>query len=406
MVVWINNPFDFLPGEGARLQRYGLLARELVRAGHRVIWWSSDWLHLKKCRRPLPSSCSGIEKEQWLGHVEIKLIPTWPYYRNIGIRRFLSHWNYARSWEYAAIADQSQQINFPAPDLILVSMPPLGLYAAAQKLSRRFGARLIVDVQDVWPETFCTVFPGWMRASVKMALYPLFKVARAAYQGADGVSVVAPTYQSIVARKDVRVFPLGIELPAIDRSINPDQTGILRICYSGNLGNNYRLDVVLDAIQCLTAHNIRVELHIAGDGPRRKMIEKNPLFGENIQFHGLLGNSELVSLYKSCDCGIIPMICETGVGWPNKLFDYAAYGLPVINGLKGPTSELIHRYEAGWMYDVDCAESLVNTVLDIQKQGQKEIEQRGLKARQMAEECFDARVIYPRFVQWLEGEDS
>jgi hypothetical protein len=60
MTIWINNPFDFLPGEGARPQRYGLLCRALAQAGHHVVWWSSDWNHLEKVRREVKCANAGI----------------------------------------------------------------------------------------------------------------------------------------------------------------------------------------------------------------------------------------------------------------------------------------------------------------------------------------------------------
>jgi len=60
MTVWINNPFDFLPGEGARPQRYGLLCRALAQAGHQVVWWTSDWNHMAKVRREVKCANAGI----------------------------------------------------------------------------------------------------------------------------------------------------------------------------------------------------------------------------------------------------------------------------------------------------------------------------------------------------------
>ena len=51
MTVWIVNPFDNLPPEGYRPQRYWLMARAFARAGHRVTYWSSDFSHAHKAPR-------------------------------------------------------------------------------------------------------------------------------------------------------------------------------------------------------------------------------------------------------------------------------------------------------------------------------------------------------------------
>ena len=45
MTVWIQNPFDNLPCEGYRKQRYWLMAEAFARAGHSVVLWTSDFSH-------------------------------------------------------------------------------------------------------------------------------------------------------------------------------------------------------------------------------------------------------------------------------------------------------------------------------------------------------------------------
>ena len=53
MTVWIINPFDNLPMEGFRPQRYWLMARAFAKAGHKVTYWTSDFSHAFKRRRDL-----------------------------------------------------------------------------------------------------------------------------------------------------------------------------------------------------------------------------------------------------------------------------------------------------------------------------------------------------------------
>ena len=42
MTVWIQNPFDNLPCEGYRKQRYWLMAEAFARAGHSVVLGQVD----------------------------------------------------------------------------------------------------------------------------------------------------------------------------------------------------------------------------------------------------------------------------------------------------------------------------------------------------------------------------
>ena len=56
MTVWIQNPFDNLPCEGYRKQRYWLMAEAFARAGHSVVLWTSDFSHGAKAPRQILDS--------------------------------------------------------------------------------------------------------------------------------------------------------------------------------------------------------------------------------------------------------------------------------------------------------------------------------------------------------------
>ena len=112
MEVWVNNPFDNLPGEGRRPQRYNLLCRALTKAGHHAVWWSSDFSHATKRPRALEPAYRAPEG------FDVRLVPTPPYRDNIGLRRAWSHRRYAAAWERLAIA-AVEAGQLPKPDLVL-----------------------------------------------------------------------------------------------------------------------------------------------------------------------------------------------------------------------------------------------------------------------------------------------
>ena len=79
MKVWIINPFDNLPVEGYRPQRYWLMAEEFSAAGHDVVLWTQNWSHAKKLKREeLPSFSS----------FELKYVSVPGYSKNISIGLF------------------------------------------------------------------------------------------------------------------------------------------------------------------------------------------------------------------------------------------------------------------------------------------------------------------------------
>ena len=193
MTVWIQNPFDNLPGEGFRKMRYSLMADAFVRAGHEVVLWTSDFSHaLKRRRDPLAAATSGFA---------CRMVPTVPYSRNVSLRRIVSHVAYAGRWLDMA---KSAASSGGRPGLLVTSFPTMSAAAAALRLGRSVGTRVVVDVQDAWPETFERIVPRW-------TLAPLRAKARRIFREADVVTGVCDRYRALTGRDDYFRAYLGIE---------------------------------------------------------------------------------------------------------------------------------------------------------------------------------------------------
>ena len=200
MNVWINNPFDNLPGEGRRPQRYNLLCRALAKAGHTVTWWSSDFSHATKRLRRLPPVYDAPEG------FRVRLVPTLPYFDNVGFRRARSHRLYAADWEEMAL-DGVEHGAFPKPDLVLTSWPPMETADVARRFRDRWGCKVVLDVMDAWPENFARLIPGpdWLRDILwRLFCARAIRRARRAYRGADAVSAVGVTYLGLAMRYGCR----------------------------------------------------------------------------------------------------------------------------------------------------------------------------------------------------------
>ncbi len=443
MKIWINTPFDTLPGERGRPMRYWQLARALVAAGHEVVVWSSDFHHVTKRRREVAAcyECEGIE---------IRLVATRPYRRNIGPGRLVSHWSYARRWRRAAVAAVAAG-EVALPERLVVSMPPLELYGAAAALRRRWGVPVVVDIQDLWPENFYRLWRrgwGWLG---RLVLWPWWWCAGRAYRGADGVAAVAERYLELARRRGARGrmgwFPLAVglqsggitacrdgkeavggalgehALPGCGGKSLPPSRGDagcggitacrdgtegaagVKLCYVGNLGAGYDLGTVVEGVRRLAAAGRRVRVVVAGDGPERGLVERAAAEGVPINYHGFVGAEEMWQLLAQCDVGLVPMFSESGVVVPNKVIDYGAAGLAIISGLKGECEELLARYGAGAGYKAGCCDSFVAAVERYLNKPEL-IEEHGAGARRMVAELFDGGVVYKRMAEWLVQREA
>jgi len=369
VTVWIQNPFDGLPCEGGRKQRYWLMSEAFLRAGHQVVYWTADFSHSSKDRRP-PVPSDAVPEG-----MEVRFVPTRPYPLNVCLARQRSHRAYAADWRRMALGDKGER-----PSLVVTSMPTISAAEAALEVARHFGARVVVDVQDAWPETFERLFPRRVRFVARAALAPWRRRARRVYRDADVVTGVCDRYRELVGRDDYYRAYLGIERAG---ELPPDRAadGVVRLVYSGNLGRSYDLDTVVEAVRA----NDAMELDVAGFGEFSTDCPR-------VRFHGLLHAAALAELYARCDVGVIPMDDDSWVGVPNKMFDYAAAGLRIVSSLGGETAALVAKYGCGATYAPGDAASFASAVAKCGGIG------RGAPLALCKAE-FDAVRIYDNYVQ-------
>lgn len=381
MRVWIENPFDNLPLEGFRPQRYWLMAEAFARAGHETTLWTADFNHTTKARRTVEGEPQNFK---------LCLVSEPPYGKNVSLRRMLAHWRYAKEWERRAELFAREN---GRPDAIVASSPPLSAGCTARRLAAKFGARLVIDVMDAWPETFERVAPKW-------ALAPLRRMARANYLGADAITTVADRYIELVReygyREKAKRFYHGIDLgqSAAQHSGKSTQDG-LRLAYVGNLGRTYDLATVVRAVSRLD--NATLDIAGKGDGEVEiKALSERLGLQSRVRFWGYLDECGMSSLLANCNIGVIPMSADSCVGVPYKLCDYAKHGLAIASSLGGESADLIARYKAGAIYRPSDSDSLVSALKGI------DVEECGKNARRMAEAELDALAIYRDYVNHIE----
>ena len=351
MTVWIENPFDNLPAEGFRPQRYWLMAEAFAKAGHDVTLWTSDFSHAKKAPRTL----SKIEAP-----FRLKLVKTPPYSGNVSFKRIASHRTYAANWLADARAEAKES---GKPDIIVLSMPPLSTADAALAMKKEFGAKIVVDVMDAWPETFERIFPAPLKFLSAIALLPLRRAAKRAYRGADLVTGVCDAYGDIArasgAREYVRFYH-GIDTSKASGA--NAQRPPLSFVYAGNFGRGYDLSAAIKAV----LENEDATLDIAGAGEREAEWKALAAHSLRIRFHGYLSGDELDKLLDNASIGIIPLSDDTFVGLPYKLGDYAVHNLRMVTSLRGECAAILEKHNAGAVYDAKDPSSFIAAAKKVQ----------------------------------------
>ena len=180
--IWIVNLFDAFPGESLRQGRYSFLAEMLAKRGHRVTWWSSSFHHGTKSFRSQGQASIKVND-----NLHIILLKTPKYSKNVSLKRIWNHYKYAKALRREAV--KASEI----PEVIIVSSVPLSAANTAVRLGERFGAKTIIDVQDLWPESFEVIFPRSVWFFARILMFPLRLWAHRVYQEADAISSISET---------------------------------------------------------------------------------------------------------------------------------------------------------------------------------------------------------------------
>ena len=381
--------------------------------------------------------------------MRLKLVPVSPYRKNISLRRVWSHLRYARGIARQAEAHVAAH---GKPDVILFSVPPMEAGSVALKLGRKYGAKVLLDVMDAWPEALLRlpmaaiangkwrmaqgaerrgqgsgkILSSWLRhlrtsaSSVEsqtsviihlssLILSPYSRMMRRYCCEADGVCAQSQAFvdyaRSFGAQGEIPVFYLGAQRLAQLRdspSAIPDGK-TLHVVYLGSMGRVYDLSTLVDAVLQLLAAGHALRLDLVGTGEQRVGLEaKVAAAGQEdaITFHGYLQGAALESVLVQSDLGVVPMFPESAVAVPYKACDYLAAGMPVINSLPGELMEMLEATGSGQFYTAGDTASLTGA-LTVWLEDRDALAAAQVAARRLFAEQLDADKIDPAYAEWV-----
>lgn len=320
MNITIVAPYCSLPSE-PHFNRFWYLA-ELLSQSHDVLLITSNFKHYDKSfRRPEDAEAASQ------GRLKVMLLEESGYSKNVSLGRVTSHHRFVKHFEkwLENCRPGEQDVVFSAYPLIATNLL-LGKHKA------RLGYKLIVDVQDVWPESFSSVVPFLKK--VPHNLLPFASRANRAYRYADALVAVSQTYLDRAKETNPNVpgevIYIGADFPKLDaapaKDFGDDKT---RLFYLGTLSYSYDVETVCKGVRKLLDDGENVELHIMGGGPDLEKLKQYE--NRAIKFYGYLPYSEMMSIAKACDIAVNAIHSHAMQSVTNKLSDYMALQKPILN---------------------------------------------------------------------------
>ena len=246
-------------------------------------------------------------------------------------------------------------------DIVYVNLPP-NILTLAVFLGCTRNARIIVDIIDLWPESFPHNGSMIVKLGLKIASFLLSPIRKYAVQKSDYCIAESSLFfesLKLVNKKKSTVIHLKKFKTSKPMVYKVDE--IISIIYLGNIGNIYDFESLLQIIKGL--EKIRpVKLHIIGLGPKRSwLLDKLNLLNIMYVDHGASFDEQLKEeVLSTCWFGFNGFKKEAKVGLSYKSIDYLSYGVPLLNSLGSDTFKLIANNKGiGFNFSGDSLDSLI-----------------------------------------------
>ncbi|MBI3865247.1 MAG: glycosyltransferase family 4 protein [Planctomycetia bacterium] len=299
------------------------------------------------------------------------------------------------------------------PAAIVVETDPFPLPLLARFLSWRHRCRLIVYLQDIYPDVAVAlgkVREGRFTRFLRSRLYSTYRCAdQVVVLGDDmraalSASRIAPERVTRIANwaDTSRIRPVRPDNPFRNREQLADRFVVM---YSGNLGLCQNLDEVLKAAELLQGRT-DVAFVLIGDGASRVRLQQTALQRGlfNVRFLPYQPVAELASSLSAADLHLVPLDPRvTGLIVPCKLYGILAAGVPalVVADERSETSRVVAEAGVGKVVPPGNASRLAEDI-GWCADHRHELEEMGRRARRLAESEYDRKIATARFGEMLK----
>jgi len=326
------------------------------------------------------------------------------YKKNIGFDRISSYKQFGKNVKKYLETRKK-------PDLIIVSVPSLRVADEVTKYANKNNIPVIVDIQDLWPEAFKMALSIPIISDI--LFYPMKKQADRIYSRADKIMAVSDTYVvrglkcnkkdskglSIYIGSDSELIKQKTANIEIDKPNNEFWIG-----YVGALGHSYDIESVIKAIKILNNEGIEnIKFLVMGEGVLKEHFKQVAIENEvNVDFTGLLEYGTMMKTLMACDVAVNPIIGKSVSSIINKVADYSAAGVPVINTQNSlEYRKLLEDNNAGLSVENGNIFALAEAIKALYTDDllRKTMSENSTK---MYDKYFDRQKSYPRLIDEIE----
>ncbi len=391
---------------GMRAMRAMNLTDELVLRGHHVTLWSSRFDHFTHTHR--------MEKSRKVSsQLEIKLVNSTGYRRNLGIGRIVDH-------AILALNLKRELSKCKPPDVAFIGYPPIETAWVMKSWLNKNNVQYLVDVKDMWPDIFLTAIPIKLQRFVKLLLEPYFRMMRSTLTNAKSICSISEPFlgwaqnQTLVSRD--RSFDTVAHLTSsfsdmseedeinchnwLDKKVPKYRASIL-ISFVGSVTPTFDFSTIFKVAR----ERQDLKFVIAGAGSKYEDLQKVSEGISNIIWLGWISAVQANYLINQSLACVAPYRDDMAHGFefsiPNKVFDIMQSGKPILLSGSEYMKTFVDSNEIGITYPSNEPSKLVEAIDELLK-SKNVVNKFGKRAKELYDGDFSAKIVYANLCKLIE----
>lgn len=402
--IWIINQYGSTPETGVGGRHY-YFAKELAKQGYKVYEVASATDHLLHTQPKIQDDITFEEIVDNFTFVWVKM----PHYAEAHSKQRVVNW-FLFSWKIQKLSKLIKD----KPDAILCSSPSLISFLGAQRLAKKYNARLVFEVRDIWPLTLCELggyspkhpfirFMQWVenkayRDSDKVVSNLKNSVEHMVVHGLkrDKFTWVANGFSLDEVNKKV---PLSAE---VEQQLPKNK---FIVGYTGTLGVANSMGVLLNAAEQLK-DNTDIAFVLVGGGKEKETLQAQAREKKltNVTFINPIPKVQIQAMLNQFDACYIGLtkdpLFRFGVS-PNKLFDYLYSGKPILYGIDSGEYEPVAEAQAGLQLEPENPQALADAILQLYQMSEEQRQHMGENGRKTALEQYEYGMLAQKMAKVL-----
>ncbi|MCL6247805.1 glycosyltransferase family 4 protein [Acinetobacter sp. ANC 4945] len=399
--VWLVNQYastlDY--GFGGRFYYF---AKELSLLGYDVHVFASGNHHLLK-KKPILNNLLTTELVEGFNFHWIKCLD----YPNAHSKiRILSEFDFSKKIS-------NLNLSLKNPDCIIYSTPSLIGYRGALKLSRRFEAKLILDIRDLWPLTLIEMGVSKYHPFIMYLSW----LEKKAYNTCDYIISNWPYANKYINKFNNKIkfkwIPNGFSLEEFNDFEKLDQTLINEIPknkfivgYCGTVGFVNALETLIQSAEILR-NNVDIYFLIVGSGKEKKIIQQyaKDRNCHNVIFIDAVNKKQvphILSFFDCCYVGFMDIPLYNYGSSLTKLPEYLASKRPIVYASNSPFQPVLES-NSGVSTKAENPQEISEAILKLYNISKEERNTLGENAYNFAKENYEYQMLGSKLADIIES---